>query len=478
MKWCFLVNVALTTDFLGRLSHQIVKEGDDCILLVNSKIAEYTKMQYFPKDVKVLSKVDWCIKNYKKNQKEFRSLSWEKLFPNFEKCSLFKFNYDNSLEIILQLYQFFDFVLRKERPNVVIFEMPGSIFAGIAFHLCRKYNIDYLGLLDSTLPGRTIVYDLERGCSKYEKTFKELNSDNISDSEKKFAREFIKNFLSHQQLPSYVDYQIKYSKTGPIKNYIRREIKMIRPWLQYFLNRKYFRPFDYESEIQLKSWLLNPWRKSLMRRIRLFLQKNIYDSAVENDKFFFFPLQVEPELGTTFLATHFSDQLNTIKNIAFSLPLPYKLYVKEHPLFIGERTTGFYKTLKRIPNVILISPNENVEPLIKKSQGVITLSSTVGMEAALAGKPVYILGDAFYSYHPLCKKVDTFEELKQKIETDLNRKSVPIDLKDINHRFIISYFRNTISGDIATAISENDTNDYKATHEDIKRIFLRKKNGK
>jgi capsule polysaccharide export protein KpsC/LpsZ len=215
-----------------------------------------------------------------------------------------------------------------------------------------------------------------------------------------------------------------------------------------------------------------------MRRLKFLFQKNIYDSLDENDKFFLFPLQSQPEYSTLILARYFSDQVNTIKNAAFTLPFPYKLYVKEHPIVQGDRPKNFYRKIKQIPNVVLVSPYENVENLIKKSQGIVTLTGTIGMEAALAGKPVYVLGDVFYSYHPWCRKVKGFEELKQRIEADLNRESFPGDLENVNLRFIISYFRNTIAGDITAASSKNDANDYQAIYQDVKRMFLHGKTKK
>ncbi len=474
IKWCFLLNqIGVLIDFLGKLTYQIIKEGDECIVVANSKIAEYSKRKFFPKNLKFFSKIDWCIKNYKKKQKKFRGLSWKEFFPTFDRMDKYlRFNYNDSVKIISQLYQFIDFVFQKEKPDVVINEVPANIFTEISYNLCKKYNIVYLGLIGSRIEGRIDLYDLEHTCSKYEKTFKELNSDNISDDEKKFARDFITGFLSHKQLPSYVKtLKRSLSETDRFKNYLKRERRTVRPQFQYFLKRKYFSPFDYESEVVFKNNFRYLWN-ALKRRLRASFQKNIYDLLKDDNKFFLFPLHLQPEASTSVLATYFSDQLSTIRNIAFSLPFQYKLYVKEHPAAFGTRSGDFYKKLKQIPNVVLVSHNENVENLVKRSQGLVTLTSTVGMESALAGKPVYVLGNVFYSYHPLCKKVNSFEELKQQIEEDLTKKSALNNLEDINIRFILSYFRNTIAGDIATASSENDTNNYKGIFRDIKRMFL------
>jgi len=204
---------------------------------------------------------------------------------------------------------------------------------------------------------------------------------------------------------------------------------MLLFWLKYIVNRRHFKTFDRESDTQLKRRATYLFRAFAVRLKRLF-QKNIYSSPKEEDTFFLFPLQSQPEASTLVLATYFYDLTNTVKNIAFTLPLSCKLYVKEHPQVKGDRPWNFYKKLKQIPNVVLISPFENMENLIKKSQGVITLTSTVGLEAALAGKPVYVLENTLYSYHPLCQKVSGFAELKERVKEGLLQKRVLPNLEE------------------------------------------------
>ena len=179
-------------------------------------------------------------------------------------------------------------------------------------------------------------------------------------------------------------------------------------------------------------------------------------------------MHFQPETSTSVWATYFCDQLNTIKNIAFALPFPYKLYVKEHPAAVGLRSGSFYRKLQELPNVVLIHANENVEKLVAKSMGVVTLTSTIGMEAAFVGKPVYVLGNVFYSYHPMCRPVRGFGELKENIERDLANKPRINNLEDINCRFVISCFKNTIAGRVVSASQENDVNNYQSIYKDIK----------
>ncbi|MDP2637182.1 MAG: hypothetical protein Q8P03_01055, partial [bacterium] len=180
------------------------------------------------------------------------------------------------------------------------------------------------------------------------------------------------------------------------------------------------------------------------------------------------PLHLEPEAATLILAASYADQVATIRSIAFSLPFPFKLYVKEHPTAMGLRTDGFYKELQKVPNVVLISPSQSVPRLVQKSQGVITLSSTMGFEALLLGKPVYVLGNVFYTYHPLCQKAQGFDDLKKRLEGDQKKKPKVDDLESVNLRFMASYLRNTLKGGTMTASQPNDKNDYRVFYDTVK----------
>jgi len=110
------------------------------------------------------------------------------------------------------------------------------------------------------------------------------------------------------------------------------------------------------------------------------------------------------------------DQLVTIKYIAQCLPPFYKLYVKEHPSFFAEQSISFYRELKKIRCIKLISPFANNFNLIKNAKGICTLGSTMGFEAILLGKPVILLGNPWYRSLPGIKLVNTFEDLSLSLQ--------------------------------------------------------------
>ena len=59
----------------------------------------------------------------------------------------------------------------------------------------------------------------------------------------------------------------------------------------------------------------------------------------------------------------------------------------------------------------LIRPGAATKTLIGESVGLITQTSTAGFEALVLGKPVWVLGEVFYDFHPGCCKISWGENL-------------------------------------------------------------------
>ena len=481
MKWCFLVSEPVFfKEFWWEIAKQVMPTGDECLVLIDGKIAEYGKIPNPPQQVKFFSKVDWCAEYYDPGKNNFKNLFWRALFPDFTRYKPLTFNYKSSVEIVSQLYQFIDFVIKSEKPDVIISGSPSNLFEQVAYHLSEENKITYIGLMESRLgEGRVDVCDLEHTDSRLEPTFGQLKETDISESEREFTRDFISAFLSHKELIYYMkeDKRI-YSSNTEFFRYCLKKLKRLNEkkgiLLKYLRSRKRFKKFDYKSEILFKYLIQSPGR-DIIRKARIFSQKSMFQSLNGDDSFYLYPLHFQPEFTSSVLATYYADQLATINNIAFALPFPHKLYVKEHPSSRGTRPDEFYSKMKKIPNVVLISAEENMENLIKRSLGVITLTGTAGLEAAISGKPAYVLGKVFYTFHPLCRKINNFDDLREKLQSDLTSKPDIADLAAVNLRFVTSYLRNTLVGNIVAGGSSRDTNDYKAIFLGIRDVVAAKK---
>ncbi|MBU1014871.1 hypothetical protein KKI17_00310 [Patescibacteria group bacterium] len=476
MKWCIIVTEApFLMEFLGKLSLSMLQQGDECVLVFGSKLAEYEKAQYFPEAARTVSKVDWCLEHYNQKREDYKDLTWRPLYANFARMEEWPWRYRASAQRLAQEYQFFEHLLETERPDAILFEPPSGVGAEVAYALSLKYGIPYLGITDSRISGRLDVFDSEYTDKRYLKTFRTVVPKDILQEELRFAARFIRDFLSHKRLPSYLGTgKIRFTLFGYISHYLGRFCETGGSLWRYFKERKKFKDTDFESETRFRTAIRSPARIALSQ-IRIARQKHFYRRLDPKDEFYVFPLHLQPETSTTVQAMYYSDQIAAIRNIAFQLPFPAKLYVKEHMSALGTKPGSFYKKLQGVPNVVLIAPDESMPELIRRSKGMIVLTGTAGMEAALTGKPTYILGNAFYEYHPLCRKVENFDELREFILADHKNGVSQENLKQVNLRFVVSYLRNTIPGSIVAAQAKQDSNEYQQIVRELRSIAQMRK---
>ena len=138
--------------------------------------------------------------------------------------------------------------------------------------------------------------------------------------------------------------------------------------------------------------------KAWLRR-QYSLPKYKFDEPVGGEQFIFFPLHSEPETSISLNAPWIGNQAELAWNIATSIPIEMKLYVKDHPRMYGLRTIQYYKRMReRSPNVRVLHPLTNTLDFIQSARLVIVVSGTTGMEALLNGIPVITLGVCNFQY--------------------------------------------------------------------------------
>lgn len=158
----------------------------------------------------------------------------------------------------------------------------------------------------------------------------------------------------------------------------------------------------------LNTSLLNPYRAArASRRLgRLIIRR---EHLPEVGAFAFFPLHFEPEVSIQVFGRSFQNQIEVVRNIARALPFRMPLLVKEHPRSLGFRPWQYYRKLLEIPNVRFVDPLLPAQIVVQHSSLVAVISGSIGLEAAVQGKPVITLGTPAYNVLPepvLCHTSD------------------------------------------------------------------------
>jgi hypothetical protein len=139
-------------------------------------------------------------------------------------------------------------------------------------------------------------------------------------------------------------------------------------------------------------------------RLTRMLWSRIFEQGDGSERFVLFTLNYAPEHTIDVEAPYFVSAVETVRNMARSLPTDVWLYVKEHPNALGIRSPAELFRLKRLPGVRLIDPFVDSHSLIRKAEAVVTLSGTASLEAAIYGKRTILLSDIFIKNFSSCEQ--------------------------------------------------------------------------
>lgn len=317
--------------------------------------------------------------------------------------------------LVANLAWFFDDLFRAESFDCVVYECVSNSFAYFAYATARAYGARYLGFAQSRMPGRTDVYDRAPGrISAMEPTYRNIveGRADVPEDAAREVREYIDNFL--EKSPDYITHAHPFS-ASVLERYARaRPLMRAAAAFAYRL----FYPVDFEFAYQAASpYVAYPrqlakevHRHALVR----YLYKTHYKSVFPaGERYFLYPIQFHPEASVSVDGPLFNDEWANVQLIAQSLPFGYRLYVKDHVHAAGRQGLEFYAKVSRLPNVRLITPLADTKRLIRDSCGVVCVTSTMGYEALIMGKPAFVLGDPFYDFFPAVRKVERPADLHE-----------------------------------------------------------------
>ncbi len=332
----------------------------------------------------------------------------DRLFYRFNK--FYKFSRDEILSILEQECKFFEKILDETKPNFLIMKETFMHKDEIFYQMCLKQNIKPLILNQPNIGYRCMISEKLRHFDSLDTLENIDGKDRTADELQKVLKE-LNLSLQAKKMINKTGTSSK-GKLSAIFDYATSSSNETKTHYTYFgRNRLKVLYNEITHEFKRKS------RKS-------FIDKNAETKINLEDKFVYFPLAVEEERNILISAPFYTDQLEIIKNIAKSLPIDYKLFVKEAP---GQtvrywRPISEYKKIMEIPNVHLIHPSFNNVELIKNSSLVFTVSGSSGFEACFYNKPSIIFTDIGYSILPSVFKIGELEKLPELIQKAINHK--------------------------------------------------------
>lgn len=143
------------------------------------------------------------------------------------------------------------------------------------------------------------------------------------------------------------------------------------------------------------------WQIAVEQKRYLKQSEKLFSDKPSEENYVYFPLHLQPEMTTDVLGGIYADQLLALETLREIVPLKIPIYVKENPKQTGLlRSEAFFKRLKKIQNIKLLSKDVPSFELIQKSSLVSTITGTAGWEALRMAKPVIVFGSIFWSQFP------------------------------------------------------------------------------
>lgn len=329
----------------------------------------------------------------------------------------YKYTHEDYLKLIQRFLYNIEDLINKSKPDYVIFFINASLPSMALYCISKYMNTPSLIITNTRTYGR---YSIARNpytiLKKVNKTYDKFLSGYKNDY-KYEAIKFINKFRNKSKNDKNKLRDTYLGGKLPISYHRELKERLFLPFYLLYKIYNYYREYNYnKNDHTFKNrGLIKTILKKVNKKInRLVLDlSHISEEPDYSENYAFFPLHYEPEYATMVLAPFYINQLTLIKNIAKSLPIEYKLYVKEHPVMYknGPRPLSYYRKIKEIPNVRLINPLASSYDMIKKSRLVFTITGTAGWEALILKKPVFTFGKVFYNKLDLVNKVDNITEL-------------------------------------------------------------------
>ena len=384
--------------------------------------------------------------NYLKNiEKKYRINLWmiaysERSFYKFN--DYYKFSGDQILSILEQECRLFEKVLDEINPDFFLVGATDSHHNYLLSEICKARNVNVIMFGGSRLGYREMLArETDRINEMIEPTKPE--SKNKIDTFEELRNYLQKNYTVNQF--SKAKKKLKLSPSRKLKKFI----KMIL----VYGGKKYQNQFQRVGMTRSNILFLIPIMTLRRYNSKKFVNKNFKRDLDSETHFVYYPLQSEPERALSIASPFYTNQIEVITHIAKSLPVGYKLLVKEHPLMElkGGRSVSFYKELMKLPNVQLMHSSIKQEEFYKKCSLVITISGTAAFECGFYGKPSIVFAETLFSHLSFVHQLQSLEELPTALRSSLQKKVNPTEIGefiDLIENNSIQFDRAFIASDI------------------------------
>ncbi|SPJ34388.1 capsular polysaccharide export protein, LipB/KpsS family [Kushneria phyllosphaerae] len=347
---------------------------------------------------------------------------------------------------------YFSEIIVEQKIDVVLYENVSNSFAYFCWLVCQEHRVKYVGLTGNRLPGRFWITDNPlKEHEPVQAVFEKIRNGRVEVPEEvaEWCRDYLSNIESIS--PDYMKFNNLDNVSISGKYFKKDKLEKFVSGVRH-VNDDHYHSYQRGNPL-LFSWSL--FTRSVKRKMKIRRVTSMYDQPDSGDQFILYPLHFHPESSTSILSGSYLNEYEVIRNVAFNLPQGIKLYVKDHMSAFGFPSLKFYRQLKGLPNVKLLPPDAPTKKLIKSSRAVITLTSTVGYEALLLGKQVFLFGEVFYQFHEDVIKIENPAKLHELLYEALANKKNEASSYQYTIDFLAAYYLSTLPGSLNLMMDDN-----------------------
>lgn len=459
----------------GSLTNSILKQRPNLYTQILNQEDFYEKADREPLDKYALDSLEKkygspTLWPYLLGEKTIMLTSPAKVFFSYDPAC----THEEMLKILCVFFGEIEKFLREEKPDFLLTAGIGSLGTHAIYSIAQKMGIKTLDIQAARINNRFTVTEDFRRFTGAERIFDEIREKKRTGSYSKEAKLFLESFRKKPKpyFPEFIHFgaasRFKFLVPRNIKRALKMvfEIGIIKLFRTFPAGQKSIPPFRFFAEL-------------IWKKIRGLFVLSLYQKPVAGEEYAFFPLQVEPEVGNITLSPFYTNYIEMARIVAKSLPVQWKLYVKEHPVMRGMRKISYYKKILQIPNTRLIDDAIPGWDLAQFAKLVVTNVSTVGWEAILLKKPVITFGNIFYNKLSWVQKCEDPEKLPDLVQKALNFEVRPDDQELLD--FLEAIMEDSVPFDFA-GIMDKRCSDQEASQivrnsegfEDLTRLIAAK----
>jgi hypothetical protein len=305
-------------------------------------------------------------------------------------------------EVLGKEIAFWSHLLDTYKPAAVVNELVAIEISEVLLIECRRRNIPYLAGMNCVV--EDLFYWLPNPMTI---SGRYLQPPEPGASALAAADAYLREVVDKEYKPFYVKNLAGRRALRPIAVAAVKSLAWrFRKWRSMnggaFRYEMYDEEYSKRVEVFVKSW---------------FRRYDRLEDIPAGREIIFFPLHQEPEATLNYMSEFYANQVATIENILKCLSPNQVLVVKEHPVDKGSLLRPkFWEIRKRYSGLYYLPAELHGRQVLDVAERVVTLTSTVGWEAAVTGKKVYVLGEIFYDQLPGIERVGDFNTLKSALK--------------------------------------------------------------